>query len=423
MNNFTLLFLAALLTATALQLYLDWRQVRHVRAHRERVPDAFAGRIDLGTHRKAADYTVARTRTAMIDTGYAALLLLGWTLAGGLAAVDALWRQADFGPLVTGTGVVISAVLIMALLELPFTVWRTFRVEQRYGFNRTKPRLFFIDLIKQGLLMLALGGPLTVLVLWLMDAGHDPTAADYGNEGWWFWVWLVWMTFNLLIMWAFPRYIAPLFNTFQPLEDEALARRIEGLLARCGFRSNGIFVMDGSRRSTHGNAYFGGLGSNKRIVFFDTLLKSLDHDEIEAVLAHELGHFRRRHVLKRVLTLGVTSLVGLALLGWLMRQPWFYQGLGVGESSVHTALLLFLLTAPVFTFFLQPIMAATLRRHEFEADDFAAEQASASKLTQALVKLYRDNASTLTPDPWHSAYHDSHPPAPIRIAHLANKAT
>ncbi len=421
MEILTVLFLLALLAGTALQLYLDRRQIRHVLAHREQVPAAFADRIEPDAHRKAADYTAARTRLGMVEALYGAGLLLIWTLGGGLEALDRLWRATELSPLWHGTGVVLSLALIAGLLDLPFGLYRTFGIERRFGFNRTTPAIYLGDLLKQGLLLLALGGPLVLLILWLMDAGVDPTSADYGNRGWWLTVWAVWMGFSLLMMWALPRYIAPLFNSFEPLKDETLARRIEALLTRCGFRSDGIFVMDGSRRSSHGNAYFGGLGSNKRIVFFDTLLERLDHDEIEAVLAHELGHFRRRHVAKRLLVMAATSLAGLALLGWLMRQGWFYTSLGAETPSVHLALLLFLLVVPVFTFFLSPLMATLSRRQEFEADDFAAEHANAGKLIQALVKLYRDNASTLTPDPWHSAYHDSHPPAPVRVAHLAAK--
>ncbi|SCZ56337.1 M48 family metallopeptidase [Thiohalomonas denitrificans] len=421
MEIFTQVFLAALLLAMGIQLYLDYRQIRHVRMHRDTVPEAFAERITPELHRKGADYTTARTRLSAAENLYGAGLLLIWTLGGGLSWLNGFWQQWELGPLVTGTGFLVSLFLLFSVLDLPFTLYRTFGIEKRFGFNRSTPGLFLSDRLKQALIALALGIPLAALVLWLMDAGRNPVAADYGNEGWWLYVWAVWMGFNLLMLWAFPSIIAPLFNKFTPLEDRELVQRIESLLERCGFESKGIFVMDGSRRSSHGNAYFSGVGNSKRIVFFDTLLETLNGEEIEAVLAHELGHFRRRHVAKRLGTVALLSLAGLAALGYLMGQPWFYSGLGLTEPSVHGALALFLLVAPVFTFFLQPLMAAVMRRHEFEADDFASRQADAHHLVRALVKLYRDNASTLTPDPWHSAYHDSHPPAPVRIAHLSAK--
>ena len=300
----------------------------------------------------------------------------------------------------------------MAILELPFSVYHTFVIEERFGFNRTSAATFAADLVKQALLMLLLGVPLAWAALWLMQES---------GRLWWFYLWLLWASFSLLMLWAYPAIIAPLFNKFTPLEDQTLQQRIQSLLDRCGFRSQGIYVMDGSRRSGHGNAYFTGLGRNKRIVFFDTLLKTLETDEIEAVLAHELGHFKRRHVQKRIVTMMLTSLGGLALLGWLIEQTWFYQGLGVQQPSNHLALLLFLMVAPIFTVFLQPLASWFSRKHEFEADDYAAEQASAADLVRALVKMYKENASTLTPDPLYSAFHDSHPPAPVRVAHLSTK--
>lgn len=412
MNTFTLLFLAMLLLATGVQLWLSRRQMRHVAAHRKAVPEAFAGKISEQAHQKAADYTLAKVRFGMAETVWAVILLLLWTLGGGLQLLFGLWQNTNLGPLAQGVGSMLSVFLVSGLLDVPFSAFRTFVIEQRFGFNRTSPGTFAGDLLKQGLLMAALGVPLATLVLWLM-----------GNAGelWWLWVWAVWLGFALLMMWAFPAFIAPLFNRFSPLEDKALETRIRRLLERCGFQFNGVFVMDGSRRSAHGNAYFSGLGNNKRIVFFDTLLENLSPDEIEAVLAHELGHFRRRHVRKRLALMAVLSLAGLAALGWLIDQTWFYQGLGVAEPSLPAALILFLFTAPVFTFFIQPLMARSMRKHEFEADDFAAEQSDAADLIRALVKLYEENASTLTPDPLYSAFHDSHPPAPIRISHLKTR--
>lgn len=412
MHPFTLLFLLLLLLSLVVQLWLIRRQLRHVAENREQVPEAFAGSISLEEHHKAADYTLSKARLSRYEAPYAALVLLLLTLGGGLQWLDGIWQGMVAEPLWAGVGFILSVFLLTSLLDLPFSLYRTFRIEQRFGFNRMTMELFLSDLLKQTLLLLALGGPLAALVLWLMGSM---------GESWWLYVWLVWSSFSLLMLWAYPAIIAPLFNKFSPLEDEAMRRRIDGLLERCGFTSNGIFVMDGSRRSAHGNAYFSGMGNNKRIVFFDTLLESLSGDEIEAVLAHELGHFRRKHVRKRLILMMLMSLAGLALLGWLSQQPWFFLGLGITEPSMHTALVLFLLVAPVFTFFIQPLMALSMRRHEFEADDFAAEHASAADLIRALVKLYQENASTLTPDPLYSAFHDSHPPAPVRIGHLSTK--
>ena len=411
MNLFTVVFLLALAAHTLVQLWLDARHVRHVARHRPAVPPAFENQIPLSAHQKAADYTIARTRFGMIETLIGALWLLVWTLGGGLQLVDQLWRAWGKSDLATGVAFLVSIFLLMAVLDLPAAIYRTFVIEQRFGFNRTKPATYVADLAKQSLLMLVLGVPLAALVLWLMA---------HAGSGWWFYVWLAWMGFSLLMLWVYPIVIAPLFNKFEPLNDSTLAARIGDLLKRTGFQSRGIFVMDGSRRSSHGNAYFTGFGRNKRIVFFDTLLKELDGGEIEAVLAHELGHFKRRHVIKRIVLMALLSLLGLAVLGWLIDKPWFYAGLGVSTPSLHAALMLFLMVAPLFTFLLQPATAWMSRQHEFEADEYAVQQADGRALVQALVKLYKENANTLTPDPLYSAYHDSHPPAPIRIAHLAH---
>ena len=410
MNTFTVIFLLLLAAAVAIQLWLAERQLKHVADHRDRVPDAFQERVALPAHRKAADYTVAKTRFERVDVAVGALLLLGWTLGGGLQLLDGLWRATAWPVLWAGTGFVVSAFLLMGLLELPLIAYRTFALEQRFGFNRTTPALFLVDTMKQTALMVLIGVPLVFAVLWLMENA---------GTSWWLDVWLVWTAFSLLMIWAYPAFIAPLFNKFSPLRDEALAARIRALLERAGFSSKGLYVMDGSRRSSHGNAYFTGLGKNKRIVFFDTLLDGLAPEEVEAVLAHELGHFRRNHVRKRLALMMGFSLAGLALLGWLVGKAWFYTGLGVQSPSLHVALVLFLLVVPVFTFFIQPLMAKFSRRHEYEADDYAAELASGPALIRALVKLYTENASTLTPDPLYSAFHDSHPPAPLRVAHLS----
>jgi len=412
MSAFTWSVLAVLALVTGIQLWLAARHVRHVERHREEVPEAFRSAVAQIAHRKAAAYTIAKTRAGMFDALLAAALFLVWTLGGALEALDGGWRALGLSPLLAGTGFVVSFLAVSSLLELPMDAYRTFGIEQKFGFNRIGLGLFLSDNLKQLLLTLLIAAPLAWVVLWLM--------ADAGAL-WWLAAWAVWMGFSVLMLWAYPVVIAPLFNRFAPLDNEELRQRIERLLSRCGFASKGIFVMDGSRRSSHGNAYFTGLGENKRIVFFDTLLNNLDGGEIEAVLAHELGHFKRRHVAKRLFSMAALSLVALAALGWLSGQPWFYAGLGVSTPSAHAALALFLLIAPLAGFFIQPALAAVMRRHEFEADDFAAEQTDPSTLVRALVKLYEDNANTLTPDPLYSAFHDSHPPAPVRVAHLLTK--
>ena len=413
MNWITLIFVVGLMTSVLIQLWLDLRQIRYVRQHRDTVPDAFKDKISLVAHQKAADYTIARARLGIVELYFGSILLLAWTLGGGLQLLDTAWRHSPLtSPLLNGVGVLLSVLLISAVLDLPVTLYRTFVIEQRFGFNRITPGVFITDLAKQLLLLLILGVPLVTLVLWLMlDA----------SSLWWLYVWGVWMGFSLFLLWAWPAFIAPLFNKFIPLNNVELKQRIENLLDRCGFKSNGVFVMDGSKRSSHGNAYFSGLGTNKRIVFFDTLLKSLDADEVEAVLAHELGHFKHKHIQKRIITMAGLSLTGLAILALLMRLPEFYYGLGVSTPSTYMALALFMMVMPIFSFYLQPVMAWLSRKHEFEADNYAMQQSNATTLIQALVKLYKENASTLTPDPLYSAFHDSHPPAPVRIRHLSRK--
>ena len=409
-NALTWLFLAALGAATATRLWLAQRQIRYVRAHRDAVPRMFAEAIPLAAHQKAADYTVAKARLAMLDILVGAAALLALTLGGAIDWLAVQWaRLAEPQGLWHGTALIASAVLLLSAIELPLALHRTFVIEARFGFNRITPRLFLADLAKQAVLAAALGIPLVLLVLWLMQAM---------GEAWWLYVWLAWMGFNLLVLLIFPTFIAPLFNRFTPLADPSLAERIEALLGRCGFRSSGLYVMDGSKRSSHGNAYFTGFGAAKRIVLFDTLLARLAPPEVEAVLAHELGHYKRHHVWKRVALIFAVSLALLWGLGQLIDERWFYEGLGVSNPSTAAALLLFMLVVPVFTFFLQPLSSLYSRRHEFEADAYAAAHASAAELGRALVKLYQDNAATLTPDPVHSAFYDSHPPAAVRIARL-----
>lgn len=413
MHWLTVVFLLGIALGVCLRLWLASRQARAVIGHREHVPAPFADQVSADDHRKAADYTLANIRFGRIDLVVDVLILLGLTLGGGIAALDRAWQAAGLGQPWHGALLILSILLLTTLINLPLSVYRTFVLEARFGFNRTTPRLFVTDLMKSLLLGAALGGPLLLAVLYLMDRS---------GGWWWLYAWLVWAGFALLMTWAWPAFIAPLFNRFSPLEDDALKARIEALLERCGFASKGVFVMDGSRRSAHGNAYFTGLGRNKRIVFFDTLLERLGHGEIESVLAHELGHFRLRHVTRRLMLSLAAGLGGLALLGWLYRWPDFYAALGVDQPSSHAALLLFVLVTPVFTFFLTPLAAMWSRRHEYQADDFAARHASGDELALALVKLHRDNASTLTPDPVYTAFYYSHPPAVARISRLRSLA-
>ena len=408
-NSLTLAVLLALLLMLALRQWLARRQIAHVLAHRDQVPSQFAHRIELAAHRKAADYTVAKTRFARFHLALETVLLLGLTFGGGLQALHDFWSAHASG-LTYGVALIFSVMLISAVLELPLSLYAQFGIEARFGFNRMSYGLFFADLVKQTLLGAAIGAPLLYAVLWLMEG--------MGSR-WWLYVWLLWCGFNLLILFIYPTWIAPLFGEFSPLEDNELKARIEALLGRCGFAVAGLFVMDGSKRSNHGNAYFTGFGRNKRIVFFDTLLARLQPGEVEAVLAHELGHFKRRHIVKRIVLIFAATLAFLAVLGQLIDQPAFYAGLGVEAQNTAIALILFFLVAPLFTFPLTPLTSLLSRRHEYEADAYAAEQTSATDLAQALVKLYEDNAATLTPDPLHSLFYDSHPPAALRVARLS----
>ncbi len=410
-HTFTLIFIVLLISTSLIRLWLGSRQIAHVQAKRGQVPEAFAKKISLDAHQKAADYSTAKTSLALKEIGVNALLLLAFTLGGGLQWLDTTW--ANLLPdqeILRGACVIASALLISAVVDIPFEYYLTFTIDEKFGFNKMSRQIFWQDLVKHTLVAVALGAPILFAALWLMHS-----AGQY----WWLYLWLVWSIFNLLVLAIYPTFIAPLFNKFTPMTDDTLKTRIEALLQKCGFKSQGLFVMDGSTRSGHGNAYFTGFGNSKRVVFFDTLLERLDTDEIEAVLAHELGHFKHNHVIKRIILMFVISFLSLALLGWLAEQAWFYQGLGVAEKSSHMALLLFMLVSPLFLFILRPLLASYSRKNEFEADDYAARHASAQHLVHALVKLYRDNASTLTPDPIHSRFYDSHPPASVRIAKLA----
>ena len=396
----------------ALKCWLALRQARSVVAHRDVVPADFAAAVDLSAHHKAADYTRAKLGFGLIETVFGTFLLVALTLAGGIDAVfgwadsvaSGLWRE------VLGAGAVFA---LLSALDLPFAAWRSFVIEAKFGFNQMTWKLFVVDTLKGALLGVALGGAVLSGAVWTMSS--------LGTL-WWLWAWFAWMAFNLLLLWLFPTYIAPLFNKFVPLPEGPLKARIEALLARTGFRSQGLFVMDGSTRSNHGNAYFSGLGSAKRIVLFDTLISRLDENEVEAVLAHELGHFKRRHITKRIAALFALSLLFLWLLGELANAAWFYAGLGVSQISAGTALTLFALVLPVFTFIFHPLTSISSRKHEYEADEFAAGITGAQPLIAALTKLYKDNAATLTPDKWFSAFYDSHPPAPLRVARLKTLA-
>ncbi|MFJ9451333.1 MULTISPECIES: M48 family metallopeptidase [unclassified Herbaspirillum] len=415
--TFSVLFVGFLLVTLLVRFWLSSRHIRHVLAHRSAVPAEFAEKIPLAAHQKAADYTVARTKFGILALLVNAAVLIGFTLLGGLQLLSTLLLQWLGGPgMVYQLCLIGSFAVISGLIDLPFDYYRQFVLEAYFGFNKMTRTLFFVDAVKTGLIGAAIGLPLLWVILLLMDQA---------GALWWFYAWLVWSGFQLLMLVLYPTVIAPLFNKFTPLDDDSLRARIESLMQRVGFASKGLFVMDGSKRSAHGNAYFSGFGAGKRIVFFDTLLARLAPQEIEAVLAHELGHFKLKHIVKRISVMFAISLAFLALLGYLKGQAWFYTGLGVNPllfgNNDAMALILFMLALPIFTFLLSPLSSLSSRKHEFEADAFAAQHTNAQDLVSALVKLYEDNASTLTPDPLHSAFYDSHPPASLRIGKLHDK--
>ena len=409
MSMTTSIFIAFVIMAFCSRIYLALRQLKHVKQHSSAVPPAFADAVTLESHQKAAEYTRTKVTIGLFELGLEFVLLFVWTLGGGVEWLTQIAMSYEVSPIWTGLILFGLFSVINGLIDLPFSLYSTFVVEERFGFNRTTLGVFYSDIAKGLMISILLGGPLLALILWLMN---DPSPL------WWLYVWAVWFGFSMLMFWAYPRYIAPIFNKFEPLEDADLKGRIDQLLSKCGFTSDGVFVMDGSKRSAHGNAYFTGVGANKRIVFFDTLLKSLDGPEIEAVLAHELGHFKRNHVKKRLVVAALTALGGLAVLGYLFDKAWFFNAVGLQSIEAYSVLLTFMLVGPVFTFFLTPITSLASRKHEFEADEYACQQADGSMLITALVKLYEENASTLTPDPWYSAVYDSHPPAPVRIKHI-----
>ncbi|WP_417068097.1 M48 family metallopeptidase [Niveibacterium terrae] len=410
-SAFATLFAGFLLLSFGLRLWLAWRQVSHVGRARATVPAAFADRIPLEAHQKAADYTRARLAVGVVELTAEMALLVALTFGGGLQAIHDAWsQQLPSGGLWHGIAFLATLSVISFIVGLPFSIWTTFVTEARFGFNKTSLAVFIKDLFTAACVAVVIGLPVTAIVLWLMAAS---------GANWWVWVWAFWLSFNLLAMVLYPVLIAPLFNKFTPLEDGPVKTRIEALLARCGFRASGLFVMDGSKRSAHGNAYFTGFGAAKRIVFFDTLIEKLAPEEVEAVLAHELGHFKLRHLWQRIAFMAAMSLAILALLGALITEPWFFNGLGMSANDTASALALFLFALPVFSFPLTPLGSLWSRVHEFQADAYAARHAQATDLVSALVKMYRDNAGTLTPDPLYSAFYDSHPPAPIRIARLS----
>jgi STE24 endopeptidase len=412
----TALFLIALATSVAAKFWLLQRQVKSVASHRDEVPANFKEQISLSSHQKAADYTLAKSKISLLDIALSALFVVALTLLGGLQAIHdwvfSIGIANQWHSIVIQLAIFGVVVVLGAIVDLPFSIWKQFVIDEKFGFNRMTFKLYVVDFLKSTALGIVIGAPLLGLVLWLMQTS---------GSLWWLYTFFVWMGFNLLVMLIFPTFIAPLFNKFVPLQEGEVKTRVEGLLTRCGFTSKGLFIMDGSKRSSHGNAYFTGMGQSKRIVFFDTLINRLNTDEIEAVLAHELGHFKHKHIVKRIVTIFAMSFAALALLGWLSTQPGFYKGLGVAaEPSMWAvfALILFMYVMPYFSFWIGPIASASSRRHEFEADAYAASQTNANDLVSALIKLYKDNAATLTPDRWHSRFYDSHPPATERIAHL-----
>lgn len=407
-------FALALVAGLLLRFWLASRQIRHVARHRGELPADFANTVSLSAHQKAADYTIAKTRLGLLELALGAGVLLGWTLLGGISTLNSFLLSAlGGGGMVQQLAVLASFAVISALLDLPLGLYQTFSVEQAYGFNKTTPKLWLLDFVKSSLLGALIGLPIAALILWLMGAA---------GAQWWIWAWGTWVGFNLLLLWALPTFIAPLFNKFTALEDGTIKTQVTALMARCGFAAKGLFVMDGSKRSAHGNAYFTGFGSAKRVVFYDTLLAKLSPDEIAAVLAHELGHFKHRHLSRRMLLLFATSLLAFAMLGWLANQSWFYAGLGVapnlGAPNDALALLLFMISAPLLSFFIAPVFSAMSRRDEFQADAYAVAHTSGQDLATALLKLYEDNAATLTPDPVYVRFYYSHPPASERLARL-----
>ena len=413
---FTVIFATVLLAGLLVRFYLATRQIRHVMRHRATVPGAFASTISLASHQKAADYTVAKARFGLLEMAFGAAVLLGWTLLGGMDTLNQWLAQtslAQYGALVPGLALLAVFGAISGVLDLPFRLYSTFRIEERFGFNKMTLNLWLGDLVKSALVGAVVGLPVVALMLWLMRSA---------GALWWLWAWAAWMGFNLLVLVLYPTVIAPLFNKFKPLEDESIKARVTALMARCGFAAKGLFVMDGSKRSAHANAYFTGFGAAKRVVFYDTLLKQLSPAEVDAVLAHELGHFKHKHIIKRIINMFAMNLIGFALLGWVSTQTWFYTGMGVRPSlnggNEALALLLFMLVVPLFSFFVAPWLAQSSRKHEFEADAFAISQTDGKDLASALLKLYQDNASTLTPDPVFVKFYYSHPPASERLGRM-----
>ena len=411
----TIAFAAALVAGTWLKFWLASRQIRHVAMHRDAVPGAFADTITLAAHQKAADYTITKARLGLLELAAGTAMLLGWTLLGGLDLLNQALLHVIRGGMLQQLALLGAFFAIGALVDMPFTLYQTFVVEERFGFNKMTWSLWLGDLVKSTAVGVVIGLPIAALILWLMGAA---------GSFWWLWAWCVWMGFNLLLLIVYPSFIAPLFNKFKPLEDESLNARVTALMQRCGFVAKGLFIMDGSKRSAHANAYFTGFGAAKRVVFYDTLLAKLSPGEVDAVLAHELGHFKHKHIIKRIVSLFALSLAGFALLGWLSMQSWFYLGLGVrpnmGEPNDALALLLFMMAVPAVTFFISPLFSRISRKHEFEADAYAVMQTSGHDLSTALLKLYEDNASTLTPDPVFVKFYYSHPPASERLARMTS---
>ncbi|SDO25240.1 STE24 endopeptidase [Rhodoferax sp. OV413] len=414
----TLGFAAMLIVGMWVKFWLASRQIRHVAQHRNNVPAAFASHITLAAHQKAADYTITKARFGLLELALGTAVLLAWTLLGGLNSLNQSLLAWLGGGMWQQLALLVGFVLISGLIDIPVTLYQTFVIEERFGFNKTTVKLWLADMLKSSVVGAVIGLPIAALILWLMGSA---------GPRWWLWAWSAWMGINLLLLMIYPTFIAPLFNKFKPLEDETLKARVTALMQRCGFAAKGLFVMDGSKRSAHANAYFTGFGAAKRVVFYDTLLSKLAPAEVDAVLAHELGHFKHKHIIQRIVTMFAFSLLGFALLGWLSAQVWFYTGLGVipnmsGAPNDALALLLFMLATPIFTFFIAPLSAQVSRKHEFQADAYAVQQTSGQDLSTALLKLYEDNASTLTPDPVFVKFYYSHPPASERLARMAQGA-
>lgn len=412
MSDISIAFLILVAANLTIKFWLNRRQAAQVMQHAAQVPARFAAVITLEAHQKAAAYTRAKIRLSQISLVIDTAWLLLLTLGGGINLIYgvATALAGNESTLIPGLVFLISLGILSGIVDLPVSIYRQFGLEARFGFNRMTAALFIIDLLRNALVSLIIALPLLALILWLLDLATPMS---------WLWAWLGWMVFNALLLFIYPVVIAPLFNKFTPMPDSAHKQKLDALLQRCGFSAAGLFVMDGSRRSAHANAYFTGFGKHRRIVLFDTLISQLSPTQLEAVLAHEIGHYQRQHLQKRLVLMAAMSLALLWALFQLLHAPWFYSGLGVDSANPATALALFSMAMPLCLLPLTPLSNALSRKHEYEADAYAAQHSSAQELINALITMYRENAATLTPDSLYSLFHDSHPPATLRIAHLA----